>query len=228
MNKDVSEKIKSVSDDLRRKALNAFRLKIREIYSRGDYTQFIPENVLREAVRAAGDNMRQLIADAAHQVSGISVSPSAFKLFDAAMHSHLATLEDVVAQGNGAPLMGNLPKVAADQFETVRAEMQRSLDLHGSSFTDPKNKGGSPGTWDWEGALAVVAAVAERDGLPPPEQRGAQAHIVRLFIEWFTHQHDRAPDDKQLKEKARKVLDAMRFLNRGEISFPPFPPDKKI
>jgi hypothetical protein len=214
MDKGVSEKIKSVLDGLRRKALNAFRLQIREIYTRGDYAQFIPESMVREAVRVAGGNMRQLIADAEQRVSGISVSPGAFKLFDAAMHSHLTALEDMVAQGNGASLMGNLPKVAADQFETVRAEMLRSLDLHRPSFTEPKNKGGRPPEWDWEGALAAVSAAANTpDGLSA--DRGGLAEIERIISGWFIAKKGDSPAISEIRKRANKVIKELKINKAG-------------
>src|SRR3546814_8519978 len=79
-------------------------------------------------------------------------------------------------------------KGAGERFDAVRQRLIRYLDNHRPSFVESKNKGGRPPTWDWEGALIHVTAIANTpDGLP--SERGAQARIEELIHDWRSEEH---------------------------------------
>ena len=75
----------------------------------------------------------------------------------------------------------------------------------------PKPKGG-PGRarkWDWDGALAHIAAVANRpDGLP--EGHGAQAAVERMIAEWFVARTDGSPPESEIRKRAAQVMSAVQ------------------
>lgn len=67
---------------------------------------------------------------------------------------------------------------------------------------------GRPAEYDWNGAFAHVAAVANGpDGLP--EGHGAQAAIARIMADWFRYKRDNEPGDTELKRHANKILSAI-------------------
>jgi len=63
--------------------------------------------------------------------------------------------------------------------------------------------------WDWEGAIAHVAAVANRpDGLP--EGPGAQAKIEEIIMNWFIDSTGDAPTASEVRRRASKVMSEVR------------------
>nr|WP_314446804.1 hypothetical protein [uncultured Sphingomonas sp.] len=71
--------------------------------------------------------------------------------------------------------------------------------------TGPK-LGGRPKKWDWEGALAAVAAEANRnpDGLP--QGYGAQAQIEKMISEWFVSRIGEGPVESEVRLRAGRIL----------------------
>lgn len=64
---------------------------------------------------------------------------------------------------------------------------------------------GRPPKWDWEGALAHVASLAQHpDGLPTGP--GAQARIEEMMTEWFIAEADNAPSPSQIRTRAAKIM----------------------
>jgi hypothetical protein len=74
-----------------------------------------------------------------------------------------------------------------------------------------KSRGG-PGRarkWDWDGALAYIAAVANKpDGLP--EGHGAQAAVERMIAEWFVARTDGSPPESEIRKRAAQVMSAVQ------------------
>lgn len=218
MDTNAANKIKLQLDTLTAKALSAFKREVLEIYAAGDYREFIPEFMVNDMVRAAESNAQQLLADAVSQVSAISAAPPAFELIDAAMTAHLSGLENVVEHGRGVPLHPPVLKLAGERFEAVRLRLVRHLENRRSGFVEPKNKGGRPPTWDWEGALIHVTAIANTpDGLP--SGRGAQAWIEGVLQDWFIQTAGSSPSEGEIRKRASAVMKGL------ETSFRPLPAD---
>jgi hypothetical protein len=74
----------------------------------------------------------------------------------------------------------------------------------------PRNRAarGRTAKWDWEGAIAHIAAVANTpDGLPTGH--GAQAKIARLLSDWFAQAEGESPADSELRLRAANVMTAL-------------------
>ncbi len=68
---------------------------------------------------------------------------------------------------------------------------------------------GRPPKWDWEGAIAHVAAIANRpDGLP--EGAGAQAKLEQIMMEWFVAATGDAPTPSEIRRRASKIMSQVR------------------
>lgn len=68
---------------------------------------------------------------------------------------------------------------------------------------------GRPPKWDWEGAIAHVAAVANRpDGLP--EGVGAQAKLEQIIMDWFVELTGDAPTPSEVRRRASKIMGQLR------------------
>lgn len=68
---------------------------------------------------------------------------------------------------------------------------------------------GRPPKWDWEGAIAHVAAIANRpDGLP--EGAGAQAKLEQIMMEWFVAATGDAPASSEVRRRASKIMSQLR------------------
>lgn len=64
---------------------------------------------------------------------------------------------------------------------------------------------GRPRKWDWEGAFAKLALVAQHpDGLPVGP--GAQAQIERIISEWFVAETGDSPATSQIRLRAQKMI----------------------
>jgi len=64
---------------------------------------------------------------------------------------------------------------------------------------------GRPRKWDWEGAFAKLALVAQHpDGLPVGP--GAQAQIERILSEWFVAETGDSPATSQIRQRAQKMM----------------------
>ncbi|BAI97996.1 hypothetical protein Sj15T_23990 [Sphingobium sp. TA15] len=218
MDTTAADKIKLHLDALTAKALSAFKRQMLHIHAGGDYGEFVPEFMVNDMVRAAESSASQLLADAVSRVSGISTAPASFTMIDMAMNAYLSDLQGVVEQGRGVPLHPAMLKVAGERFDAVRRRLIRHLDNHRSSFVESKNKGGRPPTWDWEGALIHVTAIANTpDGLP--SERGAQARIEEIIHDWFIQAGGDAPADSEIRKRASAIMKGLK------TSFRPLPAD---
>lgn len=75
--------------------------------------------------------------------------------------------------------------------------------------TKPKVGPGRARKWDWDGALAHIAAIANRpDGLP--EGHGAQAAVERMIAEWFITRTDGSPPESEIRKRAAQVMSAVQ------------------
>lgn len=83
-----------------------------------------------------------------------------------------------------------------------------------TGFEQPNNpvshrRLGRPKKWDWEGAMAHVAAEANRnpDGLPVGY--GAQTKVEQLILNWFMTRSGETPAESEVRLRATKVLAAI-------------------
>lgn len=69
-------------------------------------------------------------------------------------------------------------------------------------------------TYDWNGALAFIAALAHgNDGLyPDTGGEPSASHIARLMETWFISKCEKAPSDSELRKYAGKVLAEINAL----------------
>ncbi|KAB7738421.1 hypothetical protein F2P47_17325 [Parvibaculum sedimenti] len=73
----------------------------------------------------------------------------------------------------------------------------------------PGRRRGRPATWDWEGAFASAAAVANTvDGIEI-QGDGVLARLERIFAEYFIRTTDDEPGGTMMREKANKFLKIM-------------------
>lgn len=96
--------------------------------------------------------------------------------------------------------------------------LRRSLGLDALPGEPPRAKAltGRPLKWDWEGALAHVAAHANLpDGLP--DGHGASARIVELITDYFAGSGD-TPAESEVKKRAKLVLDAVERVGRKPLA----------
>ena len=64
---------------------------------------------------------------------------------------------------------------------------------------------GRPQKWDWEGAFARLAVVAQHpDGLPSGP--GAQAQIEGILANWFISETGDSPASSQIRQRAQKMM----------------------
>jgi hypothetical protein len=209
MNNETTEKIKAALDRLRGESLKAFEANVRRTYSSEDHGHYVPDNMVRKAVGLADASVRKLVADAISDVLEIMLTPDAFALLQDATLDHLEKLEEVVEQGHGMPLTSVTLKFAADRFDIVRSGLIHTLDSHRPSVATPKHAGGRPPKYEWERALAHIAALANLpDGLPTGPK--AQADITRLMNDWFVLKQGTHPDDTD--KRAKLVVEEIQAL----------------
>lgn len=82
--------------------------------------------------------------------------------------------------------------------------------LHASTPTQRANlsRAGRPAKYDWEGAIAHVAALANHpDGLPTGS--GAQAEIARRIADWFEGAGGDCPADSEIRRRAARIMQAI-------------------
>lgn len=97
-------------------------------------------------------------------------------------------------------------------FEFSRIELLLpSLELGpATSFTttsgnETRTRVGRPKTWDWEGALGHIVAVAQTpDGLPTGP--GAQARIEEIMSAWFMAETGNSPAVSQVRQRAASIM----------------------
>jgi hypothetical protein len=82
------------------------------------------------------------------------------------------------------------------------AELNASESTRGSIYREPII--GRPRKWDWEGAFARLAVVAQHpDGLPTGP--GAQARIEKILADWFVTETGDSPASSQIRQRAQKM-----------------------
>lgn len=82
-----------------------------------------------------------------------------------------------------------------------------NVELSASASIGPVNREaviGRPRKWDWEGAFAQLAVVAQHpDGLPTGP--GAQAKIEKILADWFVSETGDSPASSQIRQRAQKM-----------------------
>lgn len=74
-----------------------------------------------------------------------------------------------------------------------------------ATVSRPEATIGRPRKWDWEGAFAKLAVVAQHpDGLPTGP--GAQARIERILADWFVAETGESPASSQIRQRAQKMI----------------------
>lgn len=99
------------------------------------------------------------------------------------------------------------------QIELLLPTMQMAgMPALQPDIRDWRRPTGRPPRWDWEGALAHVASLAQHpDGLPTGS--GAQARVEEMIAEWFMEEGGDAPSESQIRQRASKV---MRMIARSK------------
>lgn len=208
MDSKTTDSIEARLNEIRAKALNMFNMRTIKIYSSVEHPTFIPDSMVSEAVRAAEENVNQLLLKAVSGASAISEAPEAFLLVRNAVAAHLLDLERKIEQGRGVPLPPDTLKVINERFEAVSQRASQNLENYRLFFSGPKNPGGRPEKWDWEGALIHVIAEANTvNGLPT--DRGAQAQIEKMISEWFMWKTGNSPADSEIRKRASAVMKAI-------------------
>ena len=100
------------------------------------------------------------------------------------------------------------------QIELLAPQAAAPALIAQSQVTEPVR--GGPGRrpkWDWESALASVAAIANSvDGLPTGI--GAQAEVERALAEYFTSQSGGSPAESELRKRASLIMQAIDRRDR--------------
>lgn len=225
MDSKTTDSIEARLNELRTKALKAFKMHIIKIYSSAEHPVFIPDSMISEAVRAAEDNVSQLLRNAVSGASAISVAPEAFLLARDAVAAHLLDLQRRIEQGRGVLLPRDTLKLINERFAAVSERAYQNLENYRTSFSGSINQGGRRPKWDWEGALSHLVAVANTpDGLPINMERGDQAKLVKIISEWFVQKTGESPDERDIKKLAKKVIEAISNPRKGGNQFPPLIP----
>ena len=86
--------------------------------------------------------------------------------------------------------------------ETLLADQAKQL----AAPPTVSDQRGRPRKWDWEGALAHVAAVLSCDPDGLPEGRGAQAKIERVISGWFIDETGDTPSEGEVRNRAKLVF----------------------
>ena len=116
--------------------------------------------------------------------------------------------EEPVAGFEG--LSPRIDRIAFDvYFELPALEaMSRSI---GTTAPSQRITAGRPQKWDWEGALAHLAAIANTpDGLP--SGHGAQSAIAKKMGEWFAAKDGDSPADSELRKRAAMIMASIDAL----------------
>ncbi|WP_347269707.1 hypothetical protein [Rhizorhabdus histidinilytica] len=217
MNKEITDRISEVLAQLRTNALRMATAELHRLYTSEDYGGFIPEHIVRQAVRLADDSSRRLVTEAVTKVLAISSVPDAFTLLPGAVFTYLNELEREVERGHGVSLVPGTLKIVSDKFDRMRTELSHQLDSHRFQFLEPKNKGGRSGKLDWEGALIHLIRLANTpDGLPLG--KGAQAEIERIISAWFIRQTGKSPAESEIRKRASPIMRQIGKVGSGVVS----------
>jgi len=107
-----------------------------------------------------------------------------------------------------------------------RLDIERVFELSGTitpleshenaSRKDRTGVGGAPKKYDWEMALAHVAAVANTpDGIPTGVSgEVTNADVTNLLTEWFAQKLDQEPSSSEVRKRAGYVLSAINALKK--------------
>ncbi|QKR99200.1 hypothetical protein F9288_05695 [Sphingomonas sp. CL5.1] len=118
---------------------------------------------------------------------------------------------------NGGELSGSARNVLFDSIDLPAAWVMSSKTTvqateTASSESSKKRGGGRHRTWDWDGALLHLAAVAHLnpDGLLRNNgNEPNQSDIGKILGDWFFAQHDNSPHDSQLRAYGQKFQEAV-------------------
>lgn len=107
-----------------------------------------------------------------------------------------------------------------------RVDIERVLELSGTitplegtevaSRKDRTGIGGAPKKYDWEMALAHVAAVANTpNGIPTGvSDEVTNADVTKLLTAWFVQKIDKEPSSSEVRKRASYVLSAINALKK--------------
>jgi len=130
-------------------------------------------------------------------------------LHDLVPNEWLAASEETFEVGEFETLIISLSGL---RFELNAIEMlapgATAPPVEAKQSTSASKRGGRPIKWNWEGALAHIASLANKpDGLPT--DAGAQAQIARLITSWFMTEAGEAPADSEVRKRAATILEAL-------------------
>jgi len=208
MDSRTTDSIEARLNELRTKALKAFKMQIIRIYSPVEHPAFIPDSLVSEAVRVAEETASQFLRKAVSGASAITEAPEAFLLVRDAVAAHLLDLQRKIEQGRGVSLAPATLKMINERFAVVSQRTYQNLENYRSSFFGSKNKGGRPSVWDWESALIhLIVQANSLDGLPM--DHGGQAQIEKIISEWFMQTTGNSPAESEIRKRASAVMKAI-------------------
>jgi len=204
----TADTIEARLNELRTKALKAFKMQIIKIYSPVEHPAFIPDSLVSEAVRVTEETASQFLRKAVSGASAITEAPEAFLLVRDAVAAHLLDLQREIEQGRGVSLPPATLKVINERFAVASQRTYQNLENYRPSFSGSKNKGGRPSVWDWESALIhLIAQANSLDGLPM--DHGGQAQIEKIISEWFMQTTGNSPAESEIRKRASAVIKAI-------------------
>lgn len=95
-----------------------------------------------------------------------------------------------------------------DKIELLRPSQGESALSHSLFKSIAVSRIGRPQKWDWEGAMAMMAASAQHpDGLPTGH--GSQAKIETMMANWFVTETGDAPSSSQIRQHVSILIRKM-------------------
>lgn len=169
----------------------------------GHRTSFFSADMKRKAIRAYERETRELIGNAINQVLTISTTPQAFNLVIESINSHFIDIEEVIEGGGGLMTQASVLETLPQELDRVRKSLTEALEFHRSKFPNPKNQGGRPVEWDWDGAEAYALASFKNN---IQAVRGMQAKLMKEMSDYFHRHFDDCPSKSQLHTHAAELI----------------------
>lgn len=201
MNSKTAKKIETILAGLRKQASSSFGMQISKINRAHDRPPgIVPSFVVREAVKAALDNVLKLVAQAEIEISLVSATMDAHGLLKAGVLLHLSDLASSIERWNGLPLSPDNLKLVDERFAAVRQDVVSYVDATQHRF---KNSGGRPDEWNWDGAAAHIKGSYPRGF---KKERGLQSHIAKIMSDWFFDKYGDAPSRSERMRRAAILI----------------------
>lgn len=206
-------------------ARNAFDNRLKAIYAEHAAKGLLKSGAtIKVALRAMEEIASRLIADCIDKVASVSKESEAFAMIAEAVQTYLSFLYDkaepigemVGGKRDSIGLRDSILKATDDRFREARSRLERQLEIHRFTFTQPgpiakiqgdaekpdiplpRNNGGKPRGAHWDAMWADIAVKLWCGDLQPQ----SQADIKRAMFDWFNHK-EIAVGDTAITDRAR-------------------------